>query len=456
MNLRSLLAPRHVWLDGVLITGILAVANALLAPGDPGWLQVNPSPWILLPMLLGARYGFGPGTAGALVAVTAVAGVLTLTGRARHPTDVVQAHIYFFSSLVVIGAVAGELWSYFRRRIAQAEAAGESLRGKLRRLDADAIVLREAKDELDRVTAARDGEISSFDAELRRLYACLPATLPGEILQLLKRQARVSDAALYRAPADGDPARESWVRFAHIGREDNLPPEIVLRDHAMAEHAYRNQSLVTLPEIQTQEPVEGERALMAAPLPGADGRARAMLVVADMPFIAFTPTAANLISLVCAWSGGVLELAEGAAGRYRLVAGRESQRVFFEPHFRHLARLAQTASRKHRLPSAMVELSMPDRVAAEAQAGFERVVLGAVRSGDFVMQPNRPYPALIILLPLAGERGTDIFIERCLEFCRRHGIGRDDLRVKRVNLGAVDSIDDVLKAFANPEGAADA
>ncbi len=451
MTLRSFLAPRQVWLDGVLIAALLVGANALLARADPGWLGLNPTPYVLLPVLLGARYGFGAGLGGALAVMAGIVAVRVGTGRVADARSALAATPYFYVSLIVLGAVSGEVWIYFRRRIAQLEANDSVIRTKLRRLDSDAVVLREAKDELDRITAARDGEISSFDAELRRLYACPPATLPAEILQLLKRQARVADAALYRVP-EGDPTEETWVRFATIGREDHLPPELDLRRHAMADRAYRSRSLVTLPEIETHTRVADQRALMAAPLPGADGKARALLVVADMPFIAFTPAAANLIGLVASWSGGVLELAEGAPGRYRIVAGRESQRVFFEPQFRHLAELAHEACQRHRLPSALVELSLPGEPKA-GQAEFERVVLGAVRSGDFVMEPTRAYPALVVLLPLAGERGTDIFIDRCSQFCRRNGIADEAMRVARVDLSTTESAADALRELADSKGA---
>ena len=153
MNLRQLTEPRHVWLDGVLLALVIALLNALLAPRDIGWLELNPTPYLILPLLLGGRYGFGPGVISALLTIAGIVLTRVLLGWAGSGTDVLEAAPVTFVSLVVAGGLAGEIWLYFRRRISQFEATESVLRGKLRKMDSDVMVLREAKDELDRVTA---------------------------------------------------------------------------------------------------------------------------------------------------------------------------------------------------------------------------------------------------------------------------------------------------------------
>lgn len=449
MNTRSVLAPRHLWLDGVVVVTLLALINLLVSRTDPGWLRLNPSPYLLVPLLMGGRYGFGPGVTAAVITVLGIALVRTAMGFAPSVATELHAHALTWMFMVIIGGVAGEIWLYFRRRIEQLEATTETLGAKLRQLDADAVILREAKDELDRVTAARDGEISSLDAELRRLYASSVGELPQDILSLLKRQARVTDAALYRVDAVWNSGTE-LERMGLVGSDEALPEKLVVSSQVIVEQALSVGSLVTLPEILTDNRPNDDSYLMVAPLPGADGRAKALLVVAEMPFIAFNASAADLVDLVCGWSGGVLELSEGAEGRYRIVAGREAQKIFFDSHFLHLVELAFQSARRHRLPSAIVELALPAE-SVERQPEFERIVLGAVRGGDFVNHPAKPYPVLRILLPLAGERGTDIFVERCSRFCERHGVDRAALRVRRVDLSSVQSAEDALSPFSDQD-----
>ena len=47
--------------DFVVLCVILAVVNGLTERGDPGWLKMNPTPWLLPAALIGARYGFVSG-----------------------------------------------------------------------------------------------------------------------------------------------------------------------------------------------------------------------------------------------------------------------------------------------------------------------------------------------------------------------------------------------------------
>lgn len=448
MTLRSLLAPRYIWLDGLVTGGILAAANLLFAQADPGWLGLNPTPFILVPLLLGGRYGFGPGIGAGVIVAGLVSFVRVAVGFSPDIATELQQHSFTWISTVALGGIAGEIWLYFRRRIEQFRASEEVLRGKLHQLDADALILREAKDELDRITAARDGEISSLDAELRRLYACSLPELPEAILSLLKRQVRVTDAALYRVPDEWD-LETKIERFGLMGSDERLPPELTVGENEMLHRALQVGSLVTLTEILDDAHPDGDAFLLVSPLAGMGGRPKAVLVVAEMPFIAFTPASADLIDLVSGWSGGVLEMSEGAEGRYRIVADREAQRIFFEPHFVHLVELAFESCSRHRLPSSVVELALPGET-VERQSEFEKIVLGAVRSGDFVSHPDREYPVLRVLLPLAGERGTDIFIDRCSQFCMRQGVEIAALRVRRVDLGSANSAEDALARLSEP------
>ncbi|MEY4199785.1 MAG: hypothetical protein RLZZ265_1525, partial [Verrucomicrobiota bacterium] len=68
MDFLNKLAPKHGWIDLTVIAGLLLIVNGFFAPRDFGWLHLHPTPWLLLPVLMGCRYGFGSGMAGAAVA----------------------------------------------------------------------------------------------------------------------------------------------------------------------------------------------------------------------------------------------------------------------------------------------------------------------------------------------------------------------------------------------------
>lgn len=439
MSVRDALRPKSILLDAVLIGGALIAANLIFGADQLGWPGLNPSPYLLLPVLIGGRYGFSAGILSGAATSALVAGLISAAGD-HGLADVLGEHPYLLTSLIFLGGVAGELFGWFRREQAQANAQLEKLQGSVRRLDADVRHLRSLKDELDRAVAARDGEISTLDAELRRLYTTTRDDLPAAILGFLKRQVRLVDAAIYEPDPSGGLRRTSL-----IGRDRHLPPQLDLATAPLVRHAHERRSLVLLPELLHQREIPaGEPVLLAAPLRDADGRVLAILAVTGLPFINFNSQTADLIALICGWAGEVLDLATGAAaGRYRVVPGRESQRIFTRDHFRHLLSLSFEATRGHRLPSTVVVFSLTGALPDE-QARFEQTIISAMRSGDFAAELGLRCPHLAVLLPLVGERGASIFTERCRQFLKQAGPWPGLLEVRRVEIGLATELEELI------------
>ena len=101
--------------DIIVIGGILGGVNAAVSQGDFGWLQMNPTPWLILPALIGARYGVFMGVASGIAAGLGISMV-----HAREHGLMVQTlsqqHPFFFSALIVAGFVAGEFQRYTKGR----------------------------------------------------------------------------------------------------------------------------------------------------------------------------------------------------------------------------------------------------------------------------------------------------------------------------------------------------
>ncbi len=430
MSWRESLRPKSVAVDAALVAGLLLAINLVFDRAHAGWANLNPSPYLLLPVLLGGRYGFTVGTLSGVLATLLVAGQQVLVGASSLRLALASAP-FTYASFIFVGGLCGELFAWFRRDREQNTAQIDKLQGSVRRLDNDVRYLRGVKDELDRVVAARDGEMSALDTELRRLSTSSEDDLPGDVLQLLKRQVRLADGAIYAISPKGG----MLTRLAVVGREQHLPATLDLQASTVVRLAVNRSSLVTLPEIlQRTEPPSHEAILLAAPLLDAEGQVRAVLAVSGLPFIMFTPQTANLIAMICDWAGEALDLATMAEGRYRIVAGRGTQRVFTRAHFLHLLRLSLQAHERHHLPSSVVIFSLPGAPASE-RARFEQVLLGAVRTGDYAAELDRSEPHLAVLLPLVGERGSSIFIERSKQFIKNNGPWSAEVAVHRIELG---------------------
>lgn len=439
MSWRNVYRPKSVLIDGAVVAALVTGSNLLFDRAHPGWTNLNPSPYLLLPILMGGRYGFIPGVLAAFGASALVLVQQRFLGGLYSINYALSEAIYLHAGFLFTGGLAGEIFGWFRRERAQMTAQMEKMQLSVRQLDADVAYLRGVKDELDRVVAARDGEVSVLDTELRRLYATSAGDLPAAILRFLRRQVRVNDAALYRVPAGATPLQ----RIAAIGRETHLPPTLERNASALVEFTLQRGSLVVLPELLQQRDAPGEPVLLAAPLLDASGTTRALLVVTGMPFISFTAHTANLVSLVCDWAGEVIDLAEGATGRYRIVTGRDSQRIFTRAHFIHLLQLALAAYRRHHLPSSVVIFSLPGASSNE-QARFEQVLVSTLRAGDYAAELGRPEPHLAVLLPLVGERGAQIFIERCHQFLKKTGPWPVPVAVHRLEFGQAESVEPLL------------
>ena len=442
MTWRNLLRPGSLLLDAVIVGVLIVAANLLFDPGDPGWSGLNPSPYLLLPLLVGGRYGFTPGVLSGAAASLLVL-LLPRLGAGPASPETPTASVYLLASFPFVGGLVGELFGWFRRDRHQMEAQLEKAQTSVRALDGEVSYLRGVKDELDRLVAARDGEISSLDNELRRLYTVSAEDLPAAVLQFLRRQVRLHDAALYRVT----PGQDGLRRLAVTGQEEQLPPTLDRSASPVVALALERHSLVLLPELLRQrEPPVGERVLLACPLPNASGGIEAVLVVTGLPFVSFTNQAANLIDLVCEWAGEVLDLAGGATGRYRVMPGAENQRIFTRGHFEHLLGLALTAYRRHRLPSSVVVFTLRGASAPD-RARFEQVISQTVRAGDYAAELGHPEPHLAVLLPLVGERGTNIFIERSQQFLRGNGPWTGTLEVRRIEFGQADEVAGLLAAI---------
>jgi hypothetical protein len=405
--------------DTLILAAILALINSLFSPYDPGFTNINPSPFIALPILIGSRYGFTPGVAGGLVA-SAVLILGQWRINAVPVMDVVTSSGYLIGSFVVVGGLCGEIQNYFRTRENQLNALYENSRDRLKRLDMDIVMLREAKTELERILATKDAELSTLDSDLRRLFDSETDELYQNLLLLLNRQCRISDAALYWIEGEN-----KLTRKALLGSETHLPLALNGAEVEMVTLAMRHKTTVTIPEFWQRAVGQHKNYLVAAPLLDSKEDPVGVLIVTGMPFIALNKKTVHLITLICRWASRIIEIRSKASGTYRIVSGVESQRLFTTQFFKQTLELAYQSFLQHNLPSAVVLFSLPPEPAAR-QEQFETVLMGILRSGDFPANIGLPYPHLAVLLPLTGERGAHIFIERIvLNFEKNSQFGSD-------------------------------
>lgn len=124
--------PKSAYWDMLVLFAILVLVNLVLSPNDPGMTSINPSPFVLLPVLIGCRYGFSDAMKSCLLIFVAHAATLMFLGRGLDAsgsmvatglgiaategvtiTNIILVHGFFYAGLIFLGGVCGEVHSYF-------------------------------------------------------------------------------------------------------------------------------------------------------------------------------------------------------------------------------------------------------------------------------------------------------------------------------------------------------
>ena len=370
--------------DIMLIGGMLLVANRLMGPTDIGWLNLNPSPWLLLSVLIGGRYGIGPGLVSGLLASLGIAFFQARTiGEpalifARH-------HPYFFTSLALGGFLVGEINRLNRRRNRELIETNQHLSIRSEGLSAELELARETRQDLQRHIALLNAPIASLDEDLRKLVTVPPAQLMDGLLVLLHQQAQISSAGIYKQ--EGDRLR----RLAVLHPTRPLAEVLMLEEVPMAVKAVEAQSIASLADpLQT---TAAQPFLAAIPWHGVQGQL--VLLIQDMPLQAYEWPHLARISLIVNWIAAI--------SRYRsdLHQPYGPQKLLTLTEFVPLVGQALEAEQIHHLPSIIVraDFLLPQEAGSSKAAGQLMRVLPPTALCTRLLG----HGSLMILLPFGGE-----------------------------------------------------
>lgn len=416
------------WMDAAFAGALLTLLNLFLASDDPGWLSVNPSPWVLLPLLAGVRYGFRWGFSAGAAGTFGVCLVMLVN---RNPLT--WEHGLFFIALPAIGLIAGEAHHWIVPHAAASvisidppvqegmpaqfgadrpvslgspgEASPLAVR-IAREADGVADVLDQedqegVQDQEDRRYAA--DPVSDPDAVLPELSTPAPATLherlrglfePGagpvfpHLLQLLSLDLGVTDAALYEIEGD------VMNRRALCGGDTGLPESLNLSGCGIAQTAVRRNALVTCRKVLSTVPTLQSPWLAALPWPDpAAGREiRYLLLIRRMEPSAMQPENLGLIQLVCRWTARIMEW-RGLEAPAVPTAGP----LLVEPAIFHQAMaLAAAGRREHQLPFATARFELAADSTPAHTARLQQLIAPQLRTTD--LATSHPDGSIEILL----------------------------------------------------------
>ena len=365
--------------DFILLCAILAGVNWLLARTDPGWLALNPTPWLLPAALIGARYGF---TAGLLCGLGAAALVAGAHSRLQDVPlqGLLHDHPFFFLSIVVGGAVSGEISRLLTQRNATLVQDNARLADETARLRAQLQVVDETRHQLQQQLALYNAPMCALDEELARLFTHPQEEFGNQLLRTLHRLTGLTSAGIY--VVDHGTLRQTSVLHA------TPPLQAALQLHAtpLAEKAIRSGALASVAdalELSAAQP-------FLAAFPWLDHLGRtSVLLIQDMPLESYTLQNLARLELILSWASAMAVL------RHTFTAGAGADHTVSNDDFLVLLSEALDAEQVHSLPSAVLRFPLPPGTDL-------RRVLG-VLPDTAVATRLRTEQALAVLLPFSGE-----------------------------------------------------
>lgn len=360
--------------DIVVIGGLIATVNVLVSKADIGWMQLNPTPWMLLPLLIGARYTAMGGMVSGAIAAVVIAGA-NAKWVLEDAKDFVQDHPFFFSTLVLGGYVAGECGRFLRGQQVELRTTCDEQRATLERLEAELELTCETKQQLQQHLALHNATMAGLDDDLRKLVTAPRESLMSGLLTLLHQHTQLVSAALYRHK-DG-----RLERVAVIHETVPLRPQLTLDETPLARRALEERSIVS---VKTPTETGKDQPFLVA-LPYDANDEEGVLLVHDMPLRAFEWSNLARMELIMLWVFA-MQLVRQQFGAPGTLVAPETWKVMLNQ--------ALATDQLHHVPSVVIRQSV--------EPALEKAVLKSLPATAVATRlPGSEFIA--VLLPLAGE-----------------------------------------------------
>ena len=419
--------PKSAYWDMFVLFAILVLVNLVLSPNDPGMTSINPSPFVLLPVLIGCRYGFSDAMKSCLLIFVAHAATLMFLGRGLDAsgsmvatglgiaategvtiTNIILVHGFFYAGLIFLGGVCGEVHSYFMTQENEIKLINDQLISRHTALEETVYELSQIKKKFEEELVSFGSDTASLDIALRRLIGCEKDTIYTEILRLFNRFYEVQVVAIYVQDKEGFIKRQGL-----IGTSEHLPEFIELDTDVLARKCLMVNAPVSIKKFSDLEVTQIDH-LLALPIGNAANEASGVILIDSIPFNRLTEASVEGMELLAHWASRSLEIHHE---RWSVESGGSHKWEYkFIPNeaFSDIILIANRTASIYQIPSFLVMLYTNNEdkyLKEELKVKF----LPQIRQGDFVTSLDLPYSNLVVLLPVAGRRSVEIFLDRMNE-----------------------------------------
>jgi hypothetical protein len=369
--------------DVVVIGSVLAVVNWLFARADFGWFSLNPTPWLLLPILIGARYGLTTGLVSGLATVGFVVLVRAQVVEDRPLRVVAGDHLYELCSLVLLGFLAGQWRQLQRNRHTELEKENSGLNDSLDGARAEIELLRQSQQDARRQLALHNVVLANLDEDMHDLLTAPAGGFVSGLLDVIHQHAGVTSMALYQQEG------EALVRLAALHPTPPLAERLELSQTPLADRALDERTMATIRDPLT---ATVEQPFLAA-FPWTDGTAGGVLLIQDMPLEAMRWENLARVELILHWAF--------ALARWGRKVGAGGQRQALVPLEDFMLLVGQTlqVEQTHRVPSVVLRADLLEQSVAQAPQ-LPAELLALLPKSAVASRMNH---SLYVLIPFGGH-----------------------------------------------------
>ncbi|MBZ9664317.1 sugar transporter [Pseudomonas sp. LMG 31766] len=408
-----ILAPRASgrvsWWETCLLSLLALGFGYWLSPDDP-LLVVASFPWmILVPILLGVRYGFLQGLFSAALLIAALF-VFRLSGWALY----LEIPASFIVGMLLCSMLVGEFRDIWERRLERLSLANEYRQLRLDEFTRSHHILRISHDRLEQRVAGNDQSLRSSLLSLREQLRALPGdrdalkTLADTVISLLAQYGALRVAGLYRVMDNAQVDPQPLATLGEMGEFNG-------KDVLLRQCLQRGELVSVRSEVLDRGEGARHSALqVCVPLIDTEGRILAVLAIQQMPFFMFHERSFSLLAIL---SGHIADLLMSDAQALQL-PDADAQ------HYSQLLKRSLSDARDHDLPASLYAFELAEENGEEIQ----RLLEGSQRGLDVQLKVinGRGSRLVLVLLPLTSGEGAQGYLVRIRQlFAERFGQGRD-------------------------------
>ena len=273
---------------------LLALVNCVVVPGDAGWFAANPTPFLLIPVLLGVRYGFGAGFGAGVFTVLLLVAGRSMVGQGLSLSE----HRYTLIAFPLLGVILGQVSASMRRRGSGLEEESEQLRRANRQGRAERELLLLSRQDLQQRLELHGVETDSLDEKVGKdLMATDCEFSASALLGTLARVNHVGSAALYEVPPGSRSA--ALVRVASLGGCEHFPEYLLRDDHQIVAEALARNCFLVQKTLLQSPPSQRPGHLAAYPIKDVDRTTTHVLIVRELPCSHIKPGTFDEMKSIC-------------------------------------------------------------------------------------------------------------------------------------------------------------